>query len=403
MDKTVFEPAREIPVAGRYDVIVAGGGIAGIAAALSARRAGAKSVLLIEREYMLGGLATLGLVTIYLPLCDGRGRQVSFSIAQELLDLSISRGAEEELLPECWQRNASREERAKHRYRCQYNPAVFASLADQFLLEEGVTLLFGTSVCAAAMKDGRIHALITENKNGRQAYLADSFVDATGDADLCLMTGEETVDFRQGNVMAAWCYATTCGELTLRPLGFSDKPDSEKPGGKTPESDTRERFTGRDAAELSRLMVLSRKWAVDDFLTQGDIAPGHSLVTLPTIPQIRMTRRLAGQSVMSLAQDGQFVQSSVGMISNWKRVGPVYEVPFGCLCADIPNLYAAGRCIAAEEDMWDVTRVIPCCAVTGEAAGIAAVLGRDVDAVQGELRRRGVPLHCSEIDAAQRA
>ena len=397
MKSTIFEPAREIPVAGHFDVIVAGGGFAGISAALSAKRAGAENVLLLEREYTLGGLATLGLVTIYLPLCDGTGRQVSFGIAEELLKLSISHGAEEEQLPDCWVRAASREERAKHRYRCQYNPAVFASLVDQLLLSEGVTLLFGTTVCAAAMEDGHIRALITENKNGRQAYTADSFIDATGDADICRMTDEATVDFKQGNVMAAWSYAAKENILSLRMLGFSDKPDSEKPGGKTPEDDTRERFTGREAAELTRLMVLSRKWAVDDFLREGDLMPGHSIVTLPTIPQIRMTRRIKGETEMSLSMDGQFVSDSVGLISNWKRVGPVYEVPFGSLCAKISNLYAAGRCMAAEEDMWDVTRVIPCCAVTGEAAGVAAAVGRDLEKVQAVLRERKIPLHITDL------
>ena len=397
MIRTIREPARELPVAGHFDVIVAGGGFAGISAALSARRAGAKRVLLIEREYTLGGLATLGLVTIYLPLCDGTGRQVSFGIAEELLRLSISHGAEEEPLPDCWQHDAPREERAKHRFRCQYNAAVFASLADQLLIREGVEILFGTSVCAAAMEDGRIRAVITENKNGRQAYLADSFVDATGDADLCRMTGEATCDYQQGNVMAAWSYATTGGKLSLRQLGFADIPNSEKPNGRIADNDTRERFTGRDAAELSRLIVLSRKWAVDDFLRQGDLAPDHSLVTLPTIPQIRMTRRIKGETEMSLSMDGQHIDESVGIISNWKRVGPAYEVPFASLYGSVPNLYAAGRCMAAEEDMWDVTRVIPCCAVTGEAAGIAAVVGRDVRRVQAVLRERKIPLHISEL------
>ena len=66
------------------DVLVAGGGFAGISAALAAARNGA-DVLLLEREYILGGLGTAGLVTIYLPLCDGMGNQVSFGIAEELL------------------------------------------------------------------------------------------------------------------------------------------------------------------------------------------------------------------------------------------------------------------------------------------------------------------------------
>ena len=91
--KTILENAKEIPVAGDYDVIVAGGGVAGIAAALAAARHGAKT-LLLERMYMLGGLATSGLVTVYLPLCDGAGHQVSFGLAEELLRLCVSHGFE---------------------------------------------------------------------------------------------------------------------------------------------------------------------------------------------------------------------------------------------------------------------------------------------------------------------
>ena len=78
----------------QYDVAVCGGGFAGISAALAAAREG-KSVVLFEKEYMLGGLGTAGLVTIYLPLCDGYGHQVSFGIAEELLKLSITYGAED--------------------------------------------------------------------------------------------------------------------------------------------------------------------------------------------------------------------------------------------------------------------------------------------------------------------
>ena len=78
-----------------YSVAVCGGGFGGISAALAAARAGAK-VVLFEKEYMLGGLGTAGLVTIYLPLCDGMGHQVSFGIAEELFRLSIIHGAEDQ-------------------------------------------------------------------------------------------------------------------------------------------------------------------------------------------------------------------------------------------------------------------------------------------------------------------
>ena len=76
-----------------YDIAVCGGGFGGISAALAAARMG-KKVVLFEKQYMLGGLGTAGLVTIYLPLCDGYGKQVSFGIAEELFRLSISYGAE---------------------------------------------------------------------------------------------------------------------------------------------------------------------------------------------------------------------------------------------------------------------------------------------------------------------
>lgn len=86
-----------IPVAKEYDTVVCGGGIAGIAAALAASRNGAKT-LLIENSFILGGLATAGLIAIYLPICDGKGKQVSFGIAEELLKLTVKHGTE---YPEC--------------------------------------------------------------------------------------------------------------------------------------------------------------------------------------------------------------------------------------------------------------------------------------------------------------
>ena len=83
-----------------YEVAVCGGGFGGIAAALAAARMGKKTVL-FEKQFMLGGLGTAGLVTIYLPLCDGMGHQVSFGIAEELFRLSIIHGSEDQY-PETW-------------------------------------------------------------------------------------------------------------------------------------------------------------------------------------------------------------------------------------------------------------------------------------------------------------
>jgi len=124
----IQEPERTLPVRyADYDVIVAGGGIAGIAAALAAARAG-KRVLLLERMFALGGLATLGLVTIYLPLCDGKGHQLSFGLAEELLKLSIREGWERDY-PDTWLSGST--EHGRQRYKVRYNAQVFAILAEQ--------------------------------------------------------------------------------------------------------------------------------------------------------------------------------------------------------------------------------------------------------------------------------
>ena len=81
MESILFE--EKIPVRTKsYDVLVAGGGVAGIAAALTARRAG-KKVLLIEKSTILGGLATLGLVNLFVPMCNGRGKQIIYGLAEE--------------------------------------------------------------------------------------------------------------------------------------------------------------------------------------------------------------------------------------------------------------------------------------------------------------------------------
>ena len=88
----LLEPGREVHIAATVDVAVAGGGIAGVAAALAAARTGAQT-LLLEKECALGGLATLGLIVMYLPLCDGYGHQVIGGIGEELLRKSVEGGS----------------------------------------------------------------------------------------------------------------------------------------------------------------------------------------------------------------------------------------------------------------------------------------------------------------------
>ena len=143
----------------KYDVAVCGGGFAGISAALAAAREG-KSVILFEKEYMLGGLGTAGLVTIYLPLCDGFGHQVSFGIAEELLKLSITYGAENRY-PENWLDGIGTRTENDKRYSVQYNAQVFAILAEQLLLDHNVDILYGSYVIDVETENDRLLSYIT--------------------------------------------------------------------------------------------------------------------------------------------------------------------------------------------------------------------------------------------------
>lgn len=384
----------ETPVTHHCDVLVAGGGMAGIAAALAAARHGA-GVILLEKQFLLGGLATAGLVTIYLPLCDGKGHQVSFGIAEELLRASILYGSEAEY-PTAWLENGSPEARAHQRFQVRYNAQLFAITAEKMLQKEHVKILYGASVCQTAVEDGKMTAVMVETKSGRTAIRADSFVDATGDADLHHLAGAETALFGPGNILAAWYYGCGRSGYDLNVLGCAEVPEEDR------EEETRplvsRRFQGVDGWELSEMVQLSHDQILKQVLARRKTDPSYVPATLATIPQVRMTRRIVGIATLDTRDDHREFPDSIGLIGNWKKCGPVYAVPFSALYGrKIRNLITAGRSISATDAMWDVTRVIPACAVTGQAAGTAAAMTDDfpalpVEQLQQVLRADGVLL-----------
>lgn len=404
--KTVEEKAKVVPVYGEYEVAVVGGGVAGIAAALAAARTGAKTVLL-EKQFVLGGLATLGLVTVYLPLCDGNGRQVSFGIAEELLRLSIKHGYEcGEKAIEAWlgeQTEKTAELRKKHRYTVRFNAHNFAILAERALIDAGVEILYGTSFCDALVEDGKVKTLFVENKSGRRAICVKSVVDASGDADVFARAGAKTRNFEQGNLLAAWYYCLENGKMNLRALGYADIPDKDKTERNAPPALVNKRFKGLDGKELSEMTVLSHEQVWKDFLSKGETTNDYAICTTTGTPQVRMTRAPIGKYVLDDTDEGKRFEDSVGLISNWKKAGPVYEVPFSCLYgADLDNVISAGRCVSNTDAMWNILRVIPCCAVTGQAAGTAAAMSDDfsklrVSDLQRKLKNDGVVLHIDEL------
>ena len=163
------EPARDVPVAGECDVLVAGGGPAGIAAAVGAARQGAK-VILLEAKGSVGGIWTNGLL----------GCLLGFNYSE----------FDRELLSRLDKYRARRTRSPESNFHAfVYEPEYMKVVCEELLAEAGVRVRLGTGVVAAA-RDGRsVQAVFTESKSGREAWLAKSFVDCTGDGDLAALAG----------------------------------------------------------------------------------------------------------------------------------------------------------------------------------------------------------------------
>ncbi len=397
----MIREALETPVTYECDVLVCGGGIAGMAAALAAARQG-KTVILLEKEYLLGGLGTAGLITYYLPLCDGYGRQVSFGIAEELLRVSIALGAEDGY-PENWLDASGPRTAHDPRFEVRYNPYKFALQAEQLLKEAGVQILYGTYAVGVDRDGDSLRAVLIENKSGRQAVAMRSVVDATGDCDIAQFAGAATDTFRQGNLLAAWYYSLGKNGYALNCTGFADIPDEYKTDEDRERTKHLERFDGLGGQELSEMVQKSHAFLLSDYKAKKQKDDTLIPTTVATIPQVRMTRKIVGEYTLDDKEQHTYFEDSIGMVSDWRKRGPVYEVPFATLYTkSVKNLIVAGRCTSVTESMWDIMRVIPCCAVTGQAGGTAGAMSADfasldVAQLQQKLRQDGVVLHEQDL------
>ena len=277
------------------DVLVCGGGIAGISAALAAARLN-KKVILCERAFVLGGLATAGLITVYLPLCDGLGNQVSFGIAEELLKLSVAHKAYDTRGYSDWIKNpTSKKDENTQRYAVDFNPNLFAICAEKLLIESGVKILYGTIAVSAYKQSDAITSVIFENKSGRFAIIPKSVVDATGDCDVANFVSAPTALHEAKNPLASWYYYFKDGNVCLKQMGACDISEEEIANGGKVSQISNLRFMGLDGEELSEMTQLSHQSLLNDYKKQNSIYPNYDMLTIATIPQIRMTRRLVGE------------------------------------------------------------------------------------------------------------
>ena len=393
---------NNVPMCGEYDIIVAGGGVAGIAAAVAAARAG-KKVLLLEKSVSLGGLATIGLINLFVPMCNGRGVQIIKGMAEEFLRLSIKDGYD--TIPDEW-KNGEPGEGAKTRYLTKYSPSIFSLELTELLDKEGVDLLYDTVVSEPVMDGGHCRGLIVENKSGREYYEGKIIVDTTGDADVLYRAGVPT---RQGgNYYTMISNATNLG-LMKKAVESGDIADaytgvmggrSNLYGGGHPEG--MPLFEGTNVNSVTDFIIKNHLDTLAE-VRKGD-RKRDDIVMLPGMAQFRTTRCLIGDKEFDMNDAYRHCDDSIGAICDFDRKDYLFEVPFGVLVkTGYDNLITAGRTASAKPDYsWDILRVIPPAIITGQAAGIAAALSIDdgvpiydvdIHALQSELEAQDVMLH----------
>ena len=348
-----------------YDVAVCGAGVAGCAAAIAAARSGMRTVL-IEKQSLLGGLATSGLIYLYLPICDGKGNKVMGGIPEEMLKRSVEYSPYD--MPTAWggpeNANTGRHKNAS-RYESCFSPAGFTLVLDEMLEEAGVDLWLDTMITGCEKEGNRVRSVYAINSSGTVKVDAECFIDATGGAYLAQYAGCKV--HRTENNITSWfidvgkkaeAYHMHDG---LNMLFFSSGKQADCSGGK----------------EVTEFIRSSWK-AIRQYYKNlpAEEQKNNFPLQLPAMPQLRKIAAIDSLHNIEDSDCGVHFEDSIGVSGDWRATLGVWETPVGALIPrDAEGLIAAGRCIGSMgKEAWEVFRVIPAAVMTGEAAGTAAAL-----------------------------
>lgn len=427
-----IEPEKKLPVYAEVDVLVCGGGPAGIAAAVSAAKNGAK-VLLLERFNCLGGQGTTGLVTSFMSMSAFTGgRQVIKGIWEEFTNRMVEMGG-------CIKPPQLEEKKPHFSYNrhepdtqiCPFDPEVFKLAADEMMEKYQVEVLFHTYITAVIKEGNQVKGVLIENKSGRQAVFAKRIVDCTGDADIMAYANapfETGVGERDGQEVKSPVSTMFCvegleadtvtwkvdkelayGAVNLFPLMKDDEFRAEMT-----------RVTGIDpcnAADITRGEIACRKQIpeVVEWMRKNLKGAEHARLTrIAGMMGMMVSRRIQAEYKVTVDDilnyrlfDDTVAMNAYGVdIHNpdgagcelyWLIPGHAYSIPYRSLLPlEVENIIAAGRCIAVEG-----IAVMATCFATGEAAGAAAALSArqdiplrklSVKSLQQTLKNQGVYL-----------
>jgi hypothetical protein len=404
---TIQEHDHELKIFRETDVLVVGGGPAGVGAAIAAARNGAKT-LLIERYGHLGGLATGGLVLCIMPMSDGTKEQQIAGICQEIIDRLDAVGAavhprkenlgsSDKNLVDYWKQYPFTVIQGKIRLSVQTDPEMLKCILNDMVEEAGVDLLLHAYGCRSIVDCGVVKGIVFESKSGRQAIMAKVVVDCTGDGDIFASAGAEHDDeinpklrssklalvFRIGNIDAKKYIEFT----NLKSERYSElMKELEALGGFTMALRTWRDdilwfnnligdLDGLDIEDLTWIEINARKSMLITYDFFKNKIPGfESCYLMDTASQVgvRSSRRLIGEYILT--------QNDTIAVCPTFQPGKSFEnlhmhIPYRSLVPrEIENLLVAGRCFSSDQVANDILSPIQFCIAMGQAAGTAAAL-----------------------------